>query len=165
MIKFSCAAACLALVAACAVTPTPYGPASTSEALGFSELKIESNRYRVTYRGDDAVQARDYALLRASELTLESGADWFRVVNAYSDEEGGRSGGGSSVSIGGSAGSGGYSSVGLGVGIGFPIGGGGGSRETVHVMEILTGSGEKPDGVDVYDAASVRDSLLGAPAG
>lgn len=159
------AAFAIVLVSACATAPTPYGPAASSKAKGFSEQQIEDNRFRVAYSGDSAAQARDYALLRAAQLTLEQGKDWFRVTNAYTEAENtnGRGGGNTSVSIGGSSGSYG-SGLGVGIGIGLPLGGGGGSKDATHDLEIITGSGEKPTDANVYDARAVEASFLGAPS-
>lgn len=151
----------LAGLAACASGPRPYGPAERPGDPGYSEQAIERDRFRINYRARDEETAREYALLRAAELTLAEGASWFRVVDAYG--EGGEpfgSGRRTAVSIGGSAGSGGSSSVGVGIGIGL---GGGGSGEVVRGLEILIGSGAPPDAPEVYDAAEVRDALLGAP--
>ena len=103
--------------------------------------------------------ARSRALRRAAEVTLENGDEWFLVTTAYSDT-GELAGGGSSVSIGGASSSGGRSSVGLGVGIALPMGGSSGPVE--HVMEIITGSGQKPDNADAYDANDVLANLGGA---
>ena len=50
--------------------------------------------------------------------------------------------------------------VGVGVGIGFPLGGGSGPAVT-EVLEILTGTGEKPDRPNAYDARSVDINLRG----
>lgn len=148
------------VLSACATGPSPYAPAESSRAKGFSEQVIETGRYRVSYKGDDAEQARSYALLRAAEITLENDADWFRVVDAYTEVDG-RGAGGSSVSVGGSSGSYG-SGVGVGVGIGLPLGGGG-SPDATHTLEMVIFKGEKPDDPDAYDAASVQASILGAP--
>ena len=141
------------LLAACATGPAPYGPADTSGGLGYEVQQIESSRFRVSYRARDGATARDYALLRAAEVTLDAGDEWFRVVGAYTDAPDERSGE-TSVSVGGSSGSYG-SSVGVGIGIGL----GGGRSETVHDLEILTGSGPKPALENVYDARAVRASL------
>ncbi len=152
----------LAGLAACASGPRPYGPAERSGGPGYSEQAIERDRFRVTYRARDEETAREFALLRAAELTLAQGATWFRVVDAYGEGGGpfdtGRR---TSVAIGGSAGSGGSSSLGVGIGIG--LGGGVGSGEIVRGLEILIGSGTPPDAPEVYDAGEVRAALLGAP--
>lgn len=152
------AVSALALVGACA-TSVPYGPAESSNAKGYSVVPIENNRFRVSYKDTSQETARSRALRRAAEVTLENGADWFQVVTAYSDT-GELAGGGSSVSIGGGSYSGGSSSVGVGLGVSLPLGG---SNATVeHVIEIIIGSGPKPDNPDAYDADEVLANLSGA---
>ncbi len=142
-------------LSACATDPT-YAPATGDRSSGYSDQAIEQGRYRVTYRGGDAATARDYALLRAAELTLAQGHEWFRVINTYTDEEDKRSG--PSISVGGGVGShGGHTSSGVGVGIGFPLGGSSGNAE--HSLEILVGSGPKPEEPNVYDAQSIVDTI------
>ena len=141
---------------ACA-TDMPYGPASRDGAKGYLVQQIETNRFRVSYTDADAETARTRALRRAAEVTFEQGADWFQVVNAYDDGDI-RSSSRSSVSIGGATGSyGRSSSVGVGLGIGIPLGGS--SGKVTHVLEIQTGTGEKPEGVRVYDASQVLTNL------
>lgn len=152
-------ASALVITAACAST-TPYGPASKPGAEGYDTQQIEDGRFRVSYTSRDAATARNGALLRAAEKTLETGSDWFEITNNYVDQaEFDRRSGGSSVSVGGSSGSYG-SGVGVGVGIGLPLGGGSSARMT-EVLEIVTGKGEKPDRADAYDARSVQLSLHG----
>lgn len=146
-----------ALLAACA-TSTAYGPAKSATALGYLSQQIETGRYRVSYTDTDISRARNMALLRASEITLADGKDWFEITSEFTDmQDAGRSGG-PSVSIGGSAGSGGYSGVGVGVGFGIPLGGGSSVKAT-HTMEIVTGAGPKPDKAEAYDARSVDMNL------
>jgi len=152
------AVSALAFLGACA-TSVPYGPATSDNAKGYSVQPIENNRFRVAYRDNSMEIARSRALRRAAEVTLENGDEWFLVTTAYSDT-GELAGGGSSVSIGGASSSGGRSSVGLGVGIALPMGGSSGPVE--HVMEIITGSGQKPDNADAYDANDVLANLGGA---
>ncbi|MEO0607174.1 MAG: hypothetical protein AAFY82_03015 [Pseudomonadota bacterium] len=152
------AVSALALVGACA-TSAPYGPAESSKDKGYSVVPIEDNRFRVSYKDTSQEAARSRALRRAAEVTLENGADWFQVVTAYSDS-GELAGGGSSVSIGGGSYSGGSSSVGVGLGVSLPLGG---SNSTVeHVIEIIIGSGPKPDNADAYKADEVLANLSGA---
>ncbi len=153
------AVSALALLGACA-TSVPYGPASSDSAKGYSVQPIENNRFRVAYRDNSMDVARSRALRRAAEVTLENGDEWFLVTTAYSDTGELAGGGGSSVSIGGASSSGGRSSVGLGVGIALPLGGSSGPVE--HVMEIITGSGQKPDNANAYDASDVLANLSGA---
>lgn len=150
----------LALLAGCVTAPS-YDPAKSDRGEGYLSQQIEAGRYRVSYTDKDPVRARNMALLRASEITLADGKDWFQITYEGADSDySGRSGGGTSVSIGGSAGSGGYSGVGVGVGIGFPLGGGSSAAgKTTHTMEIVTGAGPKPDKTEAYDARSVDMNL------
>lgn len=71
-------------LAACA-TPTPYQPNIRGQAAsgGFSEARLDDDRWRVTFSGN-TLTAREtvegYLLYRAAELTREQGRDWFRIV-------------------------------------------------------------------------------------
>lgn len=146
-------------LAACASTPA-YGPATKEGAMGYSSQQIETGRHRVAYTDKDAGKARNMALLRAAEITLLEGKDWFEVTSEYADTQSGGSGG-PSISIGGGTGSyGRSSSVGVGVGFGIPLGGGS-SGKTTAVLEIVTGTGPKPDKATAYDAQSVDMNLRG----
>ncbi len=129
--------------------------------MGYTSQQIEAGRHRIAYTDKDAGKARNMALLRASEITLMEGKDWFEVTSEYQDTEAGR-GGGSSISIGGGTGSyGRSSSVGVGVGFGIPLGGGGSAGKTTAVLEIVTGANPKPEKATVYDARSVDMNLRG----
>jgi len=80
--------AALAL-SACA-TATPYGPAGYDSRYGYSDVRIDADRYRISYAGN-SVTSRDQVemglLLRAAELTLQSGGDWFATVNRATDRD------------------------------------------------------------------------------
>ncbi|MBI1365509.1 MAG: hypothetical protein GC153_06080 [Alphaproteobacteria bacterium] len=68
-------------LAACA-TSTPYQPASQGRGYGFSEQQIESNRYRITFRGNSSTtreMVENSLLYRAAELTVQNGFDYFIV--------------------------------------------------------------------------------------
>lgn len=72
----------LAVLAACA-TSTPYGPAADSGGYGFSEQRIEANRFRVMFRGNsstDRETVENFLLYRAAELTVANGYDHFIIV-------------------------------------------------------------------------------------
>ncbi|MGV6802113.1 MAG: CC0125/CC1285 family lipoprotein [bacterium] len=72
----------VALLAACA-SETPYGPSEGGGGYGFSEQRIEDNRYRITFRGNSLTSretVENYLLYRAAEKTLNSGHDYFVVV-------------------------------------------------------------------------------------
>ncbi len=73
------------LLAGCSSSQLKYTPAAGEGTPGYMDSQISTDRYRVTYTGtrsssDDRV--KDYALLRAAELTLLNGHDWFRVVSS-----------------------------------------------------------------------------------
>lgn len=155
------AASALAL-SACA-SLAPYGPATSTSSQGFAEQRIESDRFRVTYRGVGAPgPVADLALLRAAELTAETGYDWFEVTQRYID---GRpdSAGGFRPSLGIGAGSsrysgryGGFSSSGVGVGVGLNFSG---PSPTSTVLEVRMGRGATPDRAEAYDAREVIAAL------
>lgn len=137
-------------VAACA-TPTTYAPQADARGVGFTDYRIETGRYRVTFQGGPGAppeQVNDFALRRAAEVVARDGYDWFRVVDRIGERTGSR-GGGTSIGIGG--GGGGYrSGVGIGVGTTFDLSGGPSYRQT---LEVLAGKGPKPDGA--YDAREI----------
>jgi hypothetical protein len=67
------------------VTATPYQPMATGTAQsgGYSETKVEQDRWRITFTGN-SLTSRDvvenYLLHRAAELTLAQGKDWFMTA-------------------------------------------------------------------------------------
>ena len=76
------------LLAACAGKPTPYQAAQGG--FGYSEQQIEENRYRVSFAGNSATSRptiEDYLLYRAAELTVQTGHDWFQVVDRNTVQE------------------------------------------------------------------------------
>ena len=144
------------LLAACASAPTPYQAAQGG--FGYSEQQIEENRYRVSFAGNAATTrptVEDYLLYRAAELTVQTGHDWFEVVDRNTVQE--YSGYGGSPEMGVGVGSGG----GFGVGLSFPVlGGGGGSGSYTASMDVLVHDGEKPqENANAYDAFSVISRL------
>lgn len=77
------------LVAAC-TTATPYQPNIAGQKVsgGFSEMRVEENRYRVTFSGNSLTSRQTvegYLLYRAAELTVEQGFDWFAIVDRNTD--------------------------------------------------------------------------------
>ena len=81
-------AAALAL-SACA-TATPYGPAGVDSRYGYSDQRVDADRYRVSFAGNSVTsreQVEMALLLRAAEVTTESGYDWFSTVNRATDRD------------------------------------------------------------------------------
>ena len=139
----------LALLAACA-SNAGYGPADDRSGYGYREVPIEANRYRVSYKGRDQAAAEAGALRRAAELAVARGDDWFTVVSRETDAAA-RVRSGPTIGIGGGTGG---RRGGVGLGVSVPLGGGGGGDRTVF-LEVLTGSGPRPDGPQTYDARQV----------
>ncbi len=142
---------------ACATAPTIYQPAMGPRAVGYVEQRIEPGRYLVSFQGGPGAPATyvaDLALLRAAELTIADGYDWFLVSDRYiqgQDDRGPRVG----VGVGG-ADYGRRSGLSVGVGTSFRLGGG---ASLTASLEIFMGSGSRPAGADVYDARGLRDTV------
>lgn len=90
-VAFALGLALAAGLAACA-TPTPYQPNVPGQQTsgGYSELRLEPNRFRVTFTGNsltsrETVEA--YLLFRAAELTTQQGYDWFSIVDRHTDRD------------------------------------------------------------------------------
>lgn len=79
--------ALLLTLAACASQPL-YSPASRPDSPGYWETQLTDDRFRVTFVGRNNTSSetvQDYALLRAAELTLASGNDWFEIIERTGD--------------------------------------------------------------------------------
>jgi hypothetical protein len=83
-------AATTALALTACATATPYGPAGPDSRYGYSDQRVDSDRYRVNFAGNSVTsreQVEMALLLRAAELTLESGNDWFATVQRQTDRD------------------------------------------------------------------------------
>ena len=159
------AASCLALVvlAACAQAPAPYSPISANRSgTGYSEIRIEADRWRVTFTGSGSVseaQVERLALRRAGQVVLQNGYEWFEIVDRRFSAEGR---GGSPVRVGGSVGrswgSRGWSGSSVGLGVSLSPNS---ERRITASLEIIAGVGE-PRPERAYDALSVSRPM-GAP--
>jgi len=160
MIRIFAAAALAAVLTACASTPT-YGPATRDGGAGYTETQIESNRFFVTYRapgGADRALVQDYALLRAADLTLQNGREWFWVDRRTFEEGAQRSGPSIGIGVGGGRYGGSTGTFGS-VGVNVPVGGGGGGRARAATLEIRLGEGVKPDDPNAYDARAISQNI------
>ncbi|MFY8209837.1 MAG: CC0125/CC1285 family lipoprotein [Caulobacter sp.] len=143
------------LLTGCATTPTVYRAAVGAQTeVGYSEYRLETGRYRVTFQGGAGApeaQVADYALLRAAELALRDGYDWFRIADRSTTMSGGGSGPRLSVG-GGSASFGRHSGIGVGLGTSFNLGPG---PAYARSIEVVFGKGPTPRDSDAYDAREI----------
>ena len=80
-----------ALLAGCATTTVPdYRPRPPGGDVGYTDLQLSANRYRVTFSGS-TVSTRDdverYLLRRAAEVTLASGYTSFVLSNRETERD------------------------------------------------------------------------------
>lgn len=70
---------CASLLAACQSGPA-YRERGPGESIGYTDLRLTENRFRVTYAGGNATtreEVEDYLLRRAAEVTLDNGYSHF----------------------------------------------------------------------------------------
>jgi hypothetical protein len=149
-------------LAGCATGPTSYGPAQNG-GLGFGSQQIEKDRFQISFTGKSVDEARQYALLRAAELTLANGYDHFKVIGSDTyGQNGQRSPVSSSIGVGVGSG-GGYrrgtrTNVGLGIGI-ADLGQALSGDKVTASMEIITQNGNTSSDPNIYDAQSIVNSI------
>lgn len=83
-------AATAALALSACATATPYGPAGPQSRFGYAEQRVDADRYRITFAGNSVTsreQVEMALLLRAAEVTAQSGFDWFATVNRATDRD------------------------------------------------------------------------------
>jgi hypothetical protein len=140
----------------CASPPTPYQAAANG--YGFTDQQIEGNRFRVTFAGNSETSldtVRNYMLYRAAEVTVESGHDYFVVVDQNTQSSTTYRGTGSTpFGFGtGFRGDGGF-------GVGFSSFSAVPSDSFTSWADIVVGDGPKPAGdVNAYDAHEVLRQL------
>jgi hypothetical protein len=79
--RFAVIAMVLAL-GACASSPR-YVEADHADGYGHYTTRLAQDRYRIQFNGRRSTgrsTTQDYTLLRAADLTLEEGYDWFEIV-------------------------------------------------------------------------------------
>lgn len=84
-------AATAALALSACATATPYAPAGYNNSrYGYADQRIDENRFRVSFSGNSVTsreQVEMSLLLRAAEITLETGNDWFATVNRATERD------------------------------------------------------------------------------
>lgn len=147
------------LLAGCA-TATPYQP--VNNGYGYSEQRLEADRYRVSFFGNDRTayeDVTDYVLYRAAEITLDNGYDHFVVIDRSTQGQA-QAGGGANLGLGlGGIRFGGNSALGISIGTSTRVGGGRGEAYRA-TADIQLRKGPKPDdAVQAFDARAVKANL------
>jgi hypothetical protein len=163
ILRNSAAALCLAVVAACA-TPTPYKEAATMNDDGYTTQQIESNRFRISFRGNSLTTRQTvdtYMLYRAAEVTLQNGGEYFIIVNKDVDKNTGYENYGDDLAWGWGGGWGWRHGYG---GYGGPFRGGFDYSRPINsydaIADIVTYRGPKPAANPyAYDAREVLNAI------
>jgi hypothetical protein len=74
---------------ACQTTTASYEAASGPNQVGYFSAPVDEGRLAVSYTGKKGMtpaQVAEFALLRAAELTLASGQEWFAVLHTDSQK-------------------------------------------------------------------------------
>lgn len=142
----------------CATTQTAYGPIN-EDGIGYRNIQLEPDRFRVSFTARNEDEARDYVLLRAAELADAEGFSHFKIVNGASANNGPGPQIGSviGVSTGGGFKRGGpIVDLGLGIGdLGRALEGDK-AKETIEVIGLYS---DNPQDPDIYHAASIIKSV------
>jgi len=153
---FSYGILCLVLIG-CA-TATPYKAAEREKDDGYRDQKIETAKYRVSFRGNESTSketAELYVLYRSAELALKNGYDYF--VMEEPDKEADLRFNSPGTSIYGGTGWGGRGRFG-GVGIGFGTSSADKKYDVSSYITLHKGTVPK-DNPKAYVAADVKDNL------
>lgn len=78
----------LSLALAACATATPYQPARDGQ--GYSEQRLESNRYKILFAGNSITPRQtveNYLLYRSAEVTLQNGYDYFVIADTATDAQ------------------------------------------------------------------------------
>ena len=159
-------------LAACASTPG-YVPADDPEDVGHYSTRLGDDRYRIVYNGGRTTglnTTRNYALMRAAELTLADGYDWFEIVDretvTITDQGNRGSQAGFAVEqtyyverncglLGCSRSARPWTTTRVGLDSGRSV------TKHSHMLEIVMGKGEIPgESGNYYNAASLASSLF-----
>lgn len=158
------AAAAIAVMAvtACA-TPTPYQPAVGPFGDGYTTQQIESNRFRISFKGNSLTTRQTvdtYMLYRAAEVTLQNGADYFVIVNKDVDKNTAYENYGNDLAWGWGGGWGWRHGFGPGPGFGGGVDYSRPINSYDAIADIVTYRGPKPpDNRDAYDAREVMSAV------
>ncbi|MGS2719040.1 CC0125/CC1285 family lipoprotein [Paraglaciecola aestuariivivens] len=81
---------CVFLLGCASSQPTAYQQAMGDNEFGYTETRLTDSVYRIDFVGNrhsDEARIKDYAMLRAAELTLQKGHDWFVILDSDTKRE------------------------------------------------------------------------------
>lgn len=154
MIRILVSVVVAAFLTACA-TATPYQP--EERGFGYSERRIEDNRFRVRFTGNDATdrdRVESYLLYRAAELTVQHGGTHFLIADT--DTEASTT---FSQHFTGGLGVGRFSRLGLGAGIGTGTVRPQSTRYAAQAYVLVLEAAPAGDSAQAFRAESVIEHL------
>ncbi|WP_339721103.1 hypothetical protein [uncultured Paraglaciecola sp.] len=80
----------LILVGCAAPQATRYQATSAENEFGYTQTQLTDTQHRIEFVGNrftEASRIKDYAMLRAAELTIQKGYDWFTILTSETDRE------------------------------------------------------------------------------
>ena len=90
VLRWAAAPVAAALFLSACATPTPYQPRLSRSQGGYSEQRIEANRYRVNFVGNSLTsreRVENYLLYRAAEVTHQAGYNCFTTAHRGTDQQ------------------------------------------------------------------------------
>jgi hypothetical protein len=70
----------LGTLAGCAPTPPYFGPRDADHSTGYTDEKLDQNRYRITYIGNSSTTretVEDFLMLRSAQVVAQAGGHYF----------------------------------------------------------------------------------------
>lgn len=148
---------CTGLLAGCASTSKNgnFGPAYGSD-FGYRNTQIQKDHFRISYTSRDAYESRDFALLRAAQITTNEGYSHFKILGGDYYDNGPNP---IRAAIGIGLGGGPYNRSHLGVGVDDVTRAVEGHKAT-EIIEVRLLANASPNDPDVYDAQSIIRNIV-----
>lgn len=147
---------CAGLLAGCASTSKNgnFGPAYGSD-FGYRNTQIQKDHFRINYTSRDAYQSRDFALLRAAQITKNEGYTHFKIIGGdYYDNGPNIISAGIGIGLGGR-----YNRSDIGIGVNDITRAVEGHKAT-ETIEVRLLTNPSPNDPDVYDAQSIIRNIV-----
>ena len=155
MNRYILSIAAILLLAGCSSAPKNFGPAYNSD-FGYRNTQIQSDRFRISYTSRDAYQSRDFALLRAAQITENEGYSHFKIIGGETYDNGPNA---IATHLGIGLGGGRYNRSGINVGVHDVARTLEGQKVTETIEVILLSSAPAND-PNVFSAKSVLKNIV-----